>query len=55
MTFAKFPGIRGKIYRALVIGSGGHRVMVRRMLGRIASAARSQPAKSVTVGTMDPS
>lgn len=35
-TWAAFPGIHGRIYRALVIGSGGHRVVVRRTLTRIA-------------------
>ena len=25
LTWANFPGIHGKIYRALVIGTGGHR------------------------------
>jgi hypothetical protein len=39
LTFADFPGLHGRIYRALVIGSGGHRVVVRRMLRRIAAAA----------------
>ncbi|MFF0527587.1 hypothetical protein ACFYT3_04280 [Nocardia amikacinitolerans] len=34
-----FPGLHGKIYRALVVGSGGHAFMVRRMLGRIAATA----------------
>ncbi|WP_067847814.1 hypothetical protein [Nocardia lijiangensis] len=34
-----FPGLHGKIYRALVVGSGGHAFIVRRMLGRIAAAA----------------
>ncbi|WP_216914749.1 hypothetical protein [Nocardia noduli] len=38
-TLAEFPGISGRIYRALVIGTGGHRVVVRRMLRRIADAA----------------
>ena len=38
LTFADFPGIHGKIYRALVIGSGGHRVAVRWTLKRIAAA-----------------
>lgn len=38
LTFAEFPGLRGKVYRALVIGSGGHRVAVRRMLHRVAAA-----------------
>ncbi|WP_204080365.1 hypothetical protein [Mycobacterium riyadhense] len=40
LTWAAFPGLRGKVYRALVIGSGGHRIVVRRMLKRIAAAAR---------------
>src|SRR5262249_22819422 len=37
VTWADFPGVHGKAYRALVIGSGGHRVVVRRMLKRIAA------------------
>ncbi|MET0702320.1 MAG: hypothetical protein ABWY93_21920, partial [Mycobacterium sp.] len=40
ITLAAFPGLHGTLYRALVIGSGGHTVVVRRMLRRIASAAR---------------
>ena len=40
LTWAAFPGIAGKVYRALVIGSGGHRIVVRRMLKRIAAEAR---------------
>lgn len=39
LTFADFPGPHGKVYRALVIGSGGHRVVVRRMLRSIAAQA----------------
>ncbi|WP_018602305.1 hypothetical protein [Mycobacterium sp. 155] len=39
-TWAAFPRLHGKIYRALVIGSGGHRVIVRWMLNRIADQAR---------------
>ncbi|MFI6172737.1 hypothetical protein ACIBCN_38580 [Nocardia sp. NPDC051052] len=39
MTLANFPGPHGKIYRALVIGSGGHKIVVRRMLRQIAAAA----------------
>jgi hypothetical protein len=39
LTWAAFPGIHGKVYRALVIGTGGHRVAVRRMLKRIAAQA----------------
>jgi hypothetical protein len=42
LTWADFPGISGKIYRALVIGTGGHRVAVRRMLNRIAAEAIRQ-------------
>lgn len=38
-TSAVFPGIAGRAYRALVIGSGGHRVAVRGMLRRIARHA----------------
>ena len=36
LTWAAFPGLHGKIYRALVIGSGGHRVAVRWTLKRVA-------------------
>ncbi|OBH01954.1 hypothetical protein A5696_12770 [Mycobacterium sp. E2699] len=39
LTWAAFPGIHGKAYRALVIGTGGHRAVVRRTLHRIAAAA----------------
>jgi hypothetical protein len=38
-TFAEFPGVLGRLYRALVIGSGGHRVVVQRMLASIARRA----------------
>jgi hypothetical protein len=38
-TWADFPGLHGKIYRALVIGTGGHRVAVRSTLKRIAAEA----------------
>ena len=39
LTHAEFPGISGRLYRAAVIGSGGHRVVTRRLLERIARAA----------------
>lgn len=42
-TWAAFPGLTGRIYRALVIGSGGHRVVVRGMLKHIANQAISSP------------
>ena len=38
-TWAHFPGLPGKIYRALVIGTGAHRVVVRWTLKRIAARA----------------
>jgi hypothetical protein len=38
-THAAFPGLRGRLYRAAVIGTGGHRLVMRRMLRRIARAA----------------
>ncbi|MGH3958423.1 hypothetical protein [Mycobacterium sp.] len=41
-TWAAFPGLHGKIYRALVIGTGGHRVAVRWTLKRIAARSARQ-------------
>jgi hypothetical protein len=38
-TSAEFPGLAGRAYRALVIGSGGHRLVVRRILRDIARRA----------------
>jgi hypothetical protein len=40
-THAAFPGVAGRLYRAAVIGSGGHRLVMRRLLRQIARAARS--------------
>jgi Protein of unknown function (DUF2867) len=45
-TWADFPGIHGKIYRALVIGTGGHRVAVRWTLKRIAATVRAERAQT---------
>ncbi|MBJ7330938.1 MAG: hypothetical protein JHC95_13650 [Solirubrobacteraceae bacterium] len=42
ITNAAFPGPHGRIYRMLVIGSGGHRVLMRRMLGTIAGRSRAR-------------
>jgi hypothetical protein len=36
-TWAAFPHLHGKAYRALVIGTGGHRVAVRWVLKRVAA------------------
>lgn len=38
-TDAAFPGFQGGVYRALVIGSTGHRIIVRRMLDAISRGA----------------
>lgn len=38
-TYAAFPGLHGRAYRALVIGTRAHRVLVRRMLRRVAGSA----------------
>lgn len=38
-TEARFPGLRGRCYRALVIGSGAHRRLTRRWLRRIRADA----------------
>jgi len=37
-THAEFPGVLGRLYRAAVIGSGGHRLVTRRMLRLVARA-----------------
>ena len=39
VTHAEFPGVRGAIYRALVVESGGHRIVTRRILKSIARRA----------------
>ncbi len=39
VTHAEFPGLRGRLYRALVVGSGGHRIMTRKVLRSIARRA----------------
>jgi hypothetical protein len=36
---AIFPGVKGRAYRTLVIGTRGHRVAVRRILGSVARKA----------------
>ncbi|MCA2319951.1 hypothetical protein JF732_13680 [Mycobacterium intracellulare] len=41
-TWAAFPGIHGKAYRALVIGTGAHRVAVRWTLKRVAARVDSR-------------
>ncbi len=41
-THAAFPGVLGQIYKTVVIRSGGHRLITRHMLRRVALAARSR-------------
>jgi hypothetical protein len=41
-TRAAFPGPHGALYRLAVIGSGGHAVAVRRLLGRVAALAEAR-------------
>lgn len=38
-TRAAFPGLRGRLYRALVVGSGGHVIVTRRILESLARRA----------------
>lgn len=45
-TWAAFPGARGKVYRALVIGTGAHRVLVRWTLKRVAAAVLDERAQT---------
>ena len=37
-THAAFPGVLGRLYRAAVIGSGGHRLVTQRLLRQVARA-----------------
>jgi hypothetical protein len=45
-SWADFPGVHGKVYRALVIGTGGHRIAVRQLLRRIAAKARARGVRA---------
>ncbi len=53
-TWAAFPGIHGRIYRALVIGTGGHGVAVRWTLKRIAAAVIAEDDYADTFETPIP-
>jgi hypothetical protein len=41
-TLAEFPGVRGRTYRRVVIGSGAHRVVVDRMLRGVRRRAQQE-------------
>jgi hypothetical protein len=36
---AAFPGIHGRLYRALLMGTGGHQIVTRGLLRQVARAA----------------
>lgn len=42
-THAAFPGVLGRLYRGAVIGSGGHRLVTRRLLRQIARRSAAVP------------
>jgi hypothetical protein len=44
-THAEFPGLRGWVYRRLVIGSGAHRVFVARLLRAVRRQAEGQSVR----------
>jgi hypothetical protein len=44
-TYARFPGLHGAVYRQLVIGSGAHRIFVRRLLGAVRRRAETQSVR----------
>jgi hypothetical protein len=48
-THAEFPGLRGAVYRGLVIGSGAHRLLVRRLLRDVRRQAEAgDPASAAS-------
>lgn len=42
-TRAEFPGLHGRVYRGLVIGSGGHVIVVKRILKAVRRRAENLP------------
>jgi hypothetical protein len=47
-SHAAFPGLHGRAYRAMVIGTGGHAVGVKHMLRAIRRASLEQPDRHST-------
>ena len=43
-TRAEFPGVKGRVYRAMVIGTRGHVLVTRRLLGAVQRLAARAPA-----------
>jgi hypothetical protein len=46
-TRAEFPGLKGAVYRTLVIGSRGHVVVTRRLLGAVKRSAERAAHRSL--------
>jgi len=44
-TLAEFPGLRGRAYRRVVIGSGAHRVLVGRLLAGVRRRAEGEAGR----------
>lgn len=44
-TYAEFPGLHGRVYRLLVIGSGGHRVLLGRLLHAVRREAERESGR----------
>jgi len=51
-THGAFPGALGKLYRAAVIGSGGHRLVAKTMLRQVARVAERR-GRPLSGGGMD--
>jgi hypothetical protein len=51
---ASFPGMAGRVYRLLVIGSGAHVFTVRRLLAAVRRRSERPPAQSVEPGRPRP-
>lgn len=45
-TYASFPGLLGTAYQGLVIKSGAHRIITRRLLGAVRSRAERSAAEA---------
>jgi hypothetical protein len=45
-TDAEFPGLRGRLYRGLVIGSGAHTILMKRLLQAVRRRAEASGGQS---------
>jgi hypothetical protein len=50
LSHGEFPGALGALYRAMVIGTGAHRIITRRLLSRVARAATPAPRRARAAG-----